>query len=312
MNYLIYGSSYNLVDDEIANITNGKNFRTVNLSEVQLNEILDDLNYNSLFEEEKVIVVKGLDLIFESKKDNAESIGRLNKYLSKPDKNTILIFTSSNKINERSKENKELLSKLNIIKTPVITKTYELTPVLGNLIKNSGYGISQNALNIFAEKCACNYDIAVMEFTKLKSIKKDNRLISENDIENYISNYNVTDIFGVKDAIINKDINKSLRMLDDLESSKIEVIPIVVMLAKEYQTLYCIKKYASQKLTNDQISENMGGIHPYRVKLLRETSLKYKEDEILKLIKYLCNLDLKLVSEDNLGFDELRKFLLEL
>ena len=53
-------------------------------------------------------------------------------------------------------------------------------------------------------------------------------------------------------------------------------------------------------------------MHPYRVKLLRSAGAKYTLEEIKKDIQYLCKLDLKMVSEDNLGWDEIRKFLLML
>ncbi len=82
------------------------------------------------------------------------------------------------------------------------------------------------------------------------------------------------------------------------------------MLAKEYITLYDIKLLSTKRLTNDQISSMLNNLHPYRVKLLRESSIKYTEEKLEEIILYLCNLDARLVSEDNLGYDELRKFLL--
>ena len=192
------------------------------------------------------------------------------------------------------------------------TEIASLAKIFGDVIKKDGYGISQNALSVFCEKCASNYDIALMEFNKLKSLKKDNRLITELDVEELVSNYNMMDSFGLKDAIINKDIKKALRMLDDAETSKMEIVPLVVMIAKEYQVVYNIKMLAKKKLMNDQIGSMLGDMHPFRVKLLKDAGNKYTEDELIHIIKYLCNLDLKLVSQDNLGYDELKKFLLEL
>jgi len=151
-----------------------------------------------------------------------------------------------------------------------------------------------------------------MEFNKLKSIKGKARTITESDIEEFVSNYNVSDIFDFKDAVINKNITKSMRMIDDLENSKAEIVPIVVMLAKEFQTLYNIAVLANNKKNNDEISRCLGNMHPYRVKILRESSRKYKLDELKRHILYLCNLNLRLVSQDNLGFDEIRRFLIDL
>ena len=65
-----------------------------------------------------------------------------------------------------------------------------------------------------------------------------------------------------------------------------------------------------QKLTNEDISVKLNNMHPFRVKTLRGISAKYSLEEIEKNIEYLCDLDYRLVSQDNLGIDEIRKFLI--
>lgn len=309
MNYLIYGSSFNLIDEEVKKILEGRHADSYSLDEVSLKEILDDLGYNSMFDNEKVLILKNFESLANSKKDNNEILSSLEEYLKNPIDSTIIIFISNEKISNRGSL-KNIINKLKVIETPIITKPYELAKILGELFKREGYGITSASLNVFAEKCATNYDIALKEFEKLKIIKGDNKLISEMDIEEYISNYNMTDMFGFKDAVVNRNIKKALTMLDDLESSKMEVVPLVIMLTKEYQIVYNIKLMGNKKYTNDQISKELGNMHPYRVKLLREAGNKYTEVELEKLILTLCNLNLSLVSEDNLGYDEIRKFLL--
>ena len=311
MNYLIYGVSYKLIDEELNKIIGSKNSKSFRLDKTKIEEILEDISYNSMFDEEKIVILKNFEIIIEDKNNN-EILEKLINYFNNQSKSTMLIFISSIKLNEKAKVNKEFLSHVEIINTPIISKSYELANYLKDIFKNDGYGISMNALNIFSSKCASNIDIALSEFDKLKNIKGNDRLISEQDIEMYVPNYNTNDIFEFKDSIINKNIEKSLRMIDDMEASKMEIVPIVVMLAKEYETLYNVKSLSLKRMTNDEIGQKLGNMHPYRVKVLREVSNKYKLDELESLLLYLCNLNLKIVSEDNLGFDELRKFLLML
>lgn len=311
MNYLIYGTSYNLIDEEINKIIGDEKPTIYFLEEVELRDVLEDIGYQSMFDEKKVVILKNFESITSSKKDNEDTVEHLIKYLQDPNPNSILILISNEKINPKSVP-KELFNNLQIIETTMITKPYELAKILGDVIKREGYNISTNTLNLFAEKCAANYDIAINEFNKIKKIKGSNKTIDDSDIENHISNYNITDMFGFKDAVINKNIDKALKMLDDLESSKAEIVPLTVMLAKEYQILYNIKLLSNKKMTNDAISKELDNMHTYRVRLLREASNKYSDKELEHVILYLCDLDLKLVTEDNLGFDELRKFLLEL
>ena len=309
MNYLIYGTSYKLIQKEIKNIIKSNDYKTYSLIDNSIEEIIEDANYTDLFENEKTIVIKDADSLFESKKNNAKYLEILLNYLGNPNSSTNLILICSNKLNEKSY--KDILNKLKVITTPIITKPYELAKALEDIIKKDGYAIDYNALNNFANKCSSNIDIALMEFDKLKMIK-NNKLITANDIEEYVSNYNTSDIFGFKDALINKNIPLAINMLEDLETSKMEVVPICIMLENEYELLYTIKVLAKEKLSNDDIGAKLDKMHPFRVKVLRETSNKYTLDELQKHILYLCNLNLKLVSEDNLGFDEIRKFISEL
>lgn len=311
MNYLIYGSSFNLIENEVDNVLKGRKANRYSLETTSIKDILEDVNYSSMFEEEKIIIIKDFDLLLSSKKDNEKDIQALIEYLKSPNKDVTMLLLSKDKVSSRG-VGKDIVKCVKVIETPIITKSYELAKLIGEKIKSDGYGISQNTLNVFSERCASNYDIALNEFNKLKLIKKDNKLITDQDVSNFVSNYNMNDIFGFKDAIINKDLNRALSMLDDLESSKMEIIPLIVMLEKEYSTLYNIKLLSDKGLNNDAIGKEMNNMHPYRVKLLKDAGRKYTKGQLEKLIKYLCNLDLKVVSQDNLGYDELRKFLLEI
>lgn len=308
MNYLIYGTSYKLVDIEIKKIVNSHKCQTYDLEEVSFEDVLIDLNYKSLFDEEKYVILKNISCILSSKKDDKNMI-KLIDYLKEPNEETTLIIVSKEKPSSKGLQ-KEMLTYVKVIETSIFSKANELYKELGDVIRRDGYKINSNALNIFVEKCSINYDIAINEFEKLKSIKSESKVIDEKDILDYVSNYNLNDIFAFKDKVINKDLNVASQMIDELEYSKMELIPIVVMLAREYITLYDIKLLAQANNTNEMISKILNNMHPYRVQLLRTTSMKYTLESLEKIIMYLCDLDKRLISEDNLGFEELRKFLL--
>ena len=309
MNYLIYGNSYKLIDSEIEKLVKDYEKTVYFIGESSLSEIIEDVSYNSLFDEKKVIVVRYIEKLFKSKSEDNSELELLLNYLNNPNENVIIIFVSYEKINSRSKLNKEILSKLKVIETPIYEKSYELVKALDPIIRKDGYVMSQNALNLFVTKCNDNYDISLMEFDKLKKIKMPG-LITEDDVNNLVCNYNMDNIFGFKDAVLNKEIKKAIELLDDLEASKVNALPLTVMLEKEYETLYDIKYLSMQKLTNEDISVKLNNMHPFRVKTLRGISAKYSLEEIEKNIEYLCDLDYRLVSQDNLGIDEIRKFLI--
>lgn len=308
MNYLIIGTSYKLIDIEIKKIVNSSKYKTYSLSDVNLEEILTDASYGSMFDDEKIIIIKDFETIFDNKKGEMEL---LNDYLNKVN-DTTLIFISSMNIPSKTKLNKEIISKFKVIQTKTATKPYEFTPLIIDIAIYYGFKMSENVASLFALKSSYNIDIIIMELEKLQFIKEKNSIITIQDIEELIPNYNMNDVFELKDAIVNRDIEKANYLIEQAESSKMELLPLVVMLAKEYELLYTIAVLASEKKTNEQIGSMLDNMHPYRVKMLRVTASKYSNDKLKYLLSYLCNLDLKCVSEDNLGFGELKKFLLEL
>ncbi len=304
MNYLIMGNSFNLINAEINKIVGDKNRNTYYLDEIPFDEILNDLYYDSMFATDKVVIIKNFNTC-ATKKENNNSLDALYNYLEQSNDNVTLILISAEKLNKTGLM-KKIMEKLEVIETPIFSKPFELVKIIGDLINKDGYGISQGALNSLASKCACNYDIIINEYDKLKIFKGNNRQITDADIEEVISNYNITDIFGFKDAVINKNISLANKMLIDLEASKMEVLPLVIMLAKEYQLLYTIKLMSKENLTNEQIGLDLG-VHSYRVKVLRNSSLKYNELELERIILCLCNMNMRMISEDNLGYSELKK-----
>ena len=307
MNYLIVGTSYKLISNELNKIIGDNQYKTYSMLDITLSEVLTDASYVSLFDDKKIIVIKNFESVIDKKDDSLEM---LNNYLNE-ESNTILILISSVNIPSKSKLNKEILSKLKVIEIKVPTKPYEVANLILEIANSYGFRIESNALNTFALKCAYNIDIVIMELEKLKLMKNNNTITLE-DVNVLVPNYNADNIFELKDAIISRDIKKAKELLDEAETAKLEIIPIIVMLAKEYELLYAIKEISLKNKTDEQIGSMLGGMHPYRVKMLRQSASKYTLDELKNLLLYLCNTDLKCVSEDNLGFLELKKFLLEL
>lgn len=311
MNYIIYGNSYKLIDREIDKIVKDKDKTSYFMGESSIEDILSDISYNSLFEDEKTIIIRRAELIFSDKESKKDNLSKLLNFLKDDNKKITMILISNSEIKDRTKLGKEVLSYFKVIETPSPVKSYEVAKLFMQIVSSEGYGISTNDANLFCTKCLNNIDIAINELDKLKLIKEKNTLITHKDLD-LVSNYNLNDMFGFKDAVINKDYTKALDMLDDLKFAKVNALPLVIMLGKEYQTLYDIKYLSSLRYTNERISREMDNMNPYRVKILREESNKYKIEELEDAILKLSNIALKLVSQDNLGLGEITNFLIEL
>jgi len=97
MFYLIYGNSFNLIQREIDKIFDNKKYETVSLDDLSFDEILNELEYSSMFEEEKNLVVKSFNKLFENKKDNFDQLETILKFLIDKKNNLTIIFLSEKK-----------------------------------------------------------------------------------------------------------------------------------------------------------------------------------------------------------------------
>lgn len=308
MNYLIYGNSFNLIDDQIKSIVKGREHQVFRLSETNIKDILENLSYTDLFSEEKIVVIKEFENIIDNKKYQ-EDFEKLINVLSDSNEN-IIIFVSSIKIKNTGKTNKAFLEKVKIIETFMGTKSYEIVNFFKDFFRKANIIINDQVLDKLVSKCTYNVDIVLSEFKKLKLYGITDRITDET-VNQLVCNYNTNDIFELKDAILNKEIDMSIELLTLAENSKMDVLPIIIMLAKEYMMTYNIKRLSSEGKSNEEISSILFGIHPYRVKILRSIAQKYNLNELEKIILYLCNLNQKFVSQDNLGYDELKIFIID-
>ena len=310
MNHLIYGESMYFIKNEIKNIIGDKSYQIKYASESSMSEILNDIKYSSIFDENKAVLIKEADKCFKQTAKDDNQVFEDFKTFLKENKDLPLILITDKKISEKFKMNKELLSLLVIHKTPSVSKSSEYVNIFKNILKKEGFAFTQAALYLFANKCSLNIDIGINELNKLKQMNK--LIINEQDIEQLVSNYNMDNFYGFKDNVINKNYDKAVNILKDLEASKANLVSIVISLSKDYQLIYNIKELSGQRLNNDQISTKLNHLHPYRVKVLKEAGNKYTLEELKRIILYLSNLNYKLVSQDNLGFVEIKKFLIEL
>ena len=100
--YLICSNSYYLLEDELKNILKDNPYTSFDLNAVELDEVLEEAAYFSLFDDKKYMVVKNADIFGASKRKSKDESSeeetvskkdeKLLKYLEAPNSNTVLIF----------------------------------------------------------------------------------------------------------------------------------------------------------------------------------------------------------------------------
>ena len=111
--YLICSNSFHLLEDELKKILKDNPYTSFDLNIAELDDILEEASYFSLFDDKKYMVVKNASIFGASKRKNKEENEdedkvskkdeKLLQYLNEPNDNTVLIFTYNGKADTKKK-----------------------------------------------------------------------------------------------------------------------------------------------------------------------------------------------------------------
>lgn len=248
----------------------------LNNNEISFNDILLDINTYSLFDK-KIVLIYNFD-----KLDNMDL---LISYLENPGDNT-LVLISYKELDKRKKISKVIKGK---------TKVKELFNYdINTYIKNNldDYKMDFMTINLLISYTSSNINRIDNELDKLKMYKLDDKVITEDDIKKLVKRSYDSTIFSLIDYINNKDLNKIIKTYNELKMEGEDALQIMYTIANHYRLLFQIKNIMDEKSDNEIIS--IYGMHPYRLKKLKEQAYLITNDEILHILKSLGDIDISI------------------
>ena len=305
MIYIIKSDSYRLLKDKINEITKDidkSNIESYDLSCDRLKDILESLDYNTLFNEKKGIIVYNSD-IFGTKKESNNELSMLESYM---DSDNIIIFIESS-ISLKKKMVKTIKDKGNLIEINTPVKD-DLVNYIKKYLSDRNIKIDNNGINKLIYKCDSNIDYILNELDKIIIIRND--YISDSDIDNYVTDISKVNIFDFVDLVIKKDTISSLKMLDKIMDEEIEPAIILSNLASQYRLILSVKNL-SKSMSEKSIADTLK-IHPYRVKLAKEKSFNYTNSELKEKLLNIGNIDYKIKKGDIDKYNAIKMFLINI
>lgn len=296
--YLISGESIRLIDEEVNKlISKEKNVEYFDLNTLELEDILTEAQYVSMFSDKRVIVVKN-SFIFGSSKVSDKKMEILLKYLENPNEDTVIIFTYNDKCDTRKKITKIIKEKYKYIEIPKMSYN-DLVIKIRELLKKDGYTIDNDSINYIINNCLNNYDLIYNELLKLETYYNNPCKINFLDVKNIISNNIDDNNFKFVEAVINKDLKKAFKLLDELVLLKVEPISLISLLSREYRLMHCIKTLSDDKRDIVSISKELK-LQTWQTDKLLKNSFRYTYDELENNIICLneCDLQMKKVYFD--------------
>ena len=291
MNYLLYGTEKFLIDKEVKNIISKNKIEEINISKYDLetnslNEILDDANTVSLFSNNKLIIVENAFIFSRVQNKKIDNVEILENYL-KNNNDAIIIFINNNEKIDSVKKIVKLIKEKGVIK--------EFNPLknINNIVKTmfDDYKISDSSINLLINRVGNNLELIYQEVEKLKIYKIEDKIITNQDIEDVVvENINI-DIFKFVDDIINKNKKDAIKTYKELLKLNEEPIKIIALLASKFRLMYQANRLAKKGHTEESISEILK-VHKYPVHLAILSGYKYSSEILLKYLNDLADLDI--------------------
>lgn len=296
--YLISSNSYRLMEEELKKIVKGNPYTSFDLNAVEIDDILEEALYFSLFDEKKYMVIKNASIFGSSKKKNngeettSKKDEKLIKYLEEPNNNTVLIFTINGKIDSKKKICKIIKERYKLVQIDDL-KPKEIYAKMDKTFKEDGYKIDSNIGYYIINNSQNNYDLAMNEVDKIKLYYGKGCNVKLEDVSNIVSHNIEDNNFKFIDTILNKDIKEAFKIYDDLMLQKVEPIMLMSMLAKEIRNTLLVKKMINNK-TKKEIMSVLGINYDFQIDKLINNSYSFKEKQLEEYLVLLCDLDYKI------------------
>ncbi len=286
--YLISIESYHLIDLEVKKIIKDNQVIKYNLNKFNIKEVIEEANYFSLTGEQKYIVVYNADFFGSDKIDEKDSEIILN-YLKNPNLTTTIIFTTQKQIDSRKKIVKEIKDNYKLIYNAKMDKR-ALTETILKYVHENEFEIDYNSINYIINNSYNNLDIMFNELDKIFIYYNFPCTIKLKDITKILGEELDNNNFHFVNAVIEKDLKKSIKIYNSLRIYKVEPTSLIILLAREYRLMYYVSKMYQNQISLREISNNLN-LADWQIDKLYNNAIHYKEKELLKNLVDLCNLD---------------------
>ncbi len=294
--YLIVSETIYNVNNKLKELTNGiDNVITFNLLDNTMDEILEEASYFSMFDEKKCVIVKNAFIFGTSKNSDTNKSkdysDKLLKYLENENKNTILIFINNSKCDSKKKIYK-VLNDNNHVYTYMTTTKTEMKNELLKYANDNGYQIDDKSLWHILNSTLGNFDLALNELKKIMIYYSKPCSIKYSDVTSLTSKNLEENNFKLVDSIISKDLDNSLKYLEDLKILKVEPSIILSLLYREFRLMLSVLIYENDNVPYPFILKELG-LQEWQYKKVKDNLRYYKMDEIKKELINLSNIDYK-------------------
>tara|TARA_B100000902_G_scaffold338240_1_gene339692 strand:+ start:1272 stop:2261 length:990 start_codon:yes stop_codon:yes gene_type:complete len=283
---LFYGKNEGLKNEIIKNITENKNIYKYEEKEIldNQNNFLENLLTKSLFENEKIIIIK---------RSTDKILSTIENFHSKGVKDITIILISDN-LEKRSKLRSLFEKKKDLICVPFYPDNEQtLSKLAYNFFKNKKISISQANINLIINKCNGDRESLLNELNKIEHYVKNGKKINSEEI---IKLTNLNENHSVSELIDNCLAKNKMKIIDILNENNFGnedcILIIRSFLSKSKKILQLSTEFEKNKNIELTISSAKPPIFWKDKEITKKQINLWKPKNIKKLIYKLSEIEL--------------------
>lgn len=296
--YLLYGTEpyfiQNIKDAIEQKVMNGEegDLSVYDLEEMPIEEAITDAETYPFFSEQKLVIAHN-PVFLKANPDKLPFEHRtavLEQYLEEPAPYTVLVLIAPyEKLDERKKIVKTLKKKAVVAECNPV-KEHEFGRWIGMIAEQYGLSIDKDAYEIIEGEMAGNLRLLQNEMEKISLYVGEGGRVTKETAEKLVARSSSSTALGLVDSVIAKDLNKAVRIYQDLEKMKEEPIALIGLLAFQFRTIFRVKLLKMKGYSQQQMQKQLG-VHPYVIKIAASREKDFTTERLEKIMTRFAQAD---------------------
>ena len=284
----LLASAYRLFQSLIADEDRDMNLAQFDLSEVNLDTMINDAMSMPFFGNKRVTIVDNPQFLTATAKVNNHDQELLLKLLQQPNaENVIVFFVKQLKLDKRKKITKLLLKQAEIVDLPLLSEKQSQQAIAGYLSQRN-YQMTPEAMTELLKRTNANYSNMLNEMPKLLAFAHKAKKIELSTVQALVPKTLTANVFDLVNYVIQAKVEEALVLYRDLLLSGEAPLRLNAVLTSQFRLLLQV---AGLQGNDNDISKQLG-VHPYRIKLAKQSLRQYKLYDIRN--GYLKMLDIEI------------------
>src|SRR5690625_2101994 len=313
--YLLLGMEsffiQNIVQKLINDVLAGErdNLTTYDLTEVPIQQVVQDATTFPFFGERKVIVANNASFLQSRPKKLpfTHNIESLEQYLRQPSPSTVFVLIAPyESIDGREKMTRQLKKEARFVECMPINKR-DLHKWILTFTKHANIQIERDAVELLAANLSTNLYLVQNELNKCAQYVGEGNIITKDVVLKLLAHLPINTALELADVVIHRDLAKAMFIYRDLKLTGEEPIGLIALLAFQFRIILQVKLLKQKGYTEYQMRQKINA-HPYVIKIAYERERRFTFELLKKIISHLTEADAKIKRGEmnaDLAFEQL-------